>query len=181
MLDYNIITKSQRRNSYIENYNRRIKLKSPKFLLGKNKTKISWLLFIYFITNEEDGNKKEIFKLDNSVHLKEIKPININKEGLNDNNINRKDKNNVEEKEDKYNLDMIKSNNEHSFHRNWLKYVSYSFRHDTFYLLYMFIIFNKVKIEKKDEVIDIYNKICQELLLMDLEDLNKGILDLLDR
>ena len=156
-------------------------MKLSKFLFGKNKTKISWPLFIYFITHEEDENKKEIFKLDNSVHLKEVKPININKEGLNDNNINRKDKNNVEEKEDKDNLDMIKSNTEYSFHRNWLKFVSYSCRHDTFFLLYTFIIFNKVKIEKKDEVIDIYNKICQELLQMDLEDLNKGILDLLDR
>ena len=48
------------------------------------------------MTHEEDENKKVIFKLYNSVDLKEVKPININKEGLNVNNINRKDKNNVE-------------------------------------------------------------------------------------
>ena len=78
MLDYSIITKSQKSNRYIENYNRRIKLELSKFLFGKNKTKISWPLFIYFITHEEDEYKKEIFKLDNSVHLKEVK--------LNDNN-----------------------------------------------------------------------------------------------
>ena len=74
-------------------------MKLSKFLFGKNKTKISWPLFIYFITLEEDENKKEIFKLDNSVYLKEVKPININKDGLNDININRKDKNNVEVKD----------------------------------------------------------------------------------
>ena len=190
MLDYSIITKSQRSNSYIENYNRRIKLKLSKFLFGKNKTKISWPLFIYFITNEEDENKKEIFKLDNSVHIKEGKPININKENQKDININRNEeinegendlKDNVEENENKDNLDLKNSNIEHSFHRNWLKFASYSCRHDTFFLLYTFIIFDKVKIEKKDEVIDIYNKICQELLQMDLVDLNKGIWEVLDR
>ena len=63
MLDYSVITKSQRSNSCIENYNRRIKLKLSKFLFGKNKVKIFWHLFIYFITNKEAENKKEIFKL----------------------------------------------------------------------------------------------------------------------
>ena len=76
---------------------------------------------------------------------------------------------------------MIKSNQKHSFHRNWIKFVSYSCRHDTFFLLYTFVIFDKVKKETQNEVIDIYNKICQELLQMDLKNLNKGIWDLLDR
>ena len=53
--------------------------------------------------------------------------------------------------------------------------------HDTFFLLYTFVIFDKVKNEKQNEVIDIYNKICQELLQMDLKNLKKGIWDLLDR
>ena len=55
-------------------------------------------LFIYFITHEEDENKKEIFKLDNSVHLKEVKLNDNNKEGQDDININRKDKSSAEEK-----------------------------------------------------------------------------------
>ena len=76
---------------------------------------------------------------------------------------------------------MIKSNQKNTFHRNWLKFVSYSCRHDTFFLLYTFVIFDKVKNEKQNEVIDIYNKICQELLQMDLKNLNKGIWDLLDK
>ena len=52
---------------------------------------------------------------------------------------------------------------------------------NTFFLLYRFVIFNKVKKENQNKVIDIYYKICQELLQMDLKDLNKGIWDLFDR
>ena len=149
MLDYSVINKSQRSNSFIKNYNRRIKLKLSKFLFGKNKVKISWPLFIYFITNEEDDNKKEIFKLDNSVHLREATNISIINEGQNYSNIDGLDNNIVEEKEDKNNLNMIKSNNEHPFHRNLLNFVSYSCKHDTLFLLYTFVIYNKVKIEKQ--------------------------------
>jgi len=78
-------------------------------------------------------------------------------------------------------MDLIKSTKENPYNRNWLKFVSYSCRQDTFFLLYMFVIFDKVKKESQNEVIDIYNKICQELLQMDLKNLNKGIWDLLDR
>ena len=67
MLDYSNITKNQRSNSYIENYNRRIKLKLSKFLYGKNKCKISWLLFLYFIKNEENDVKENNYKLENEV------------------------------------------------------------------------------------------------------------------
>ena len=77
-----------------------MKLKLSKFLFGKNKTKISWPLFIYFITHEEDEYKKEIFKLDNSVHVKEDKLNNKNKESQDGININFEDKIIVEEKED---------------------------------------------------------------------------------
>ena len=45
----------------------------------------------------------------------------------------------------------------------------------------MFVIFDKVKKETQNEVIDIYNNIYQEFLQMDLKNLNKGICDLLDR
>ena len=39
MLDYSLIKKSQRSNSYIENYNRKIKLKLSKYLFGKTNVK----------------------------------------------------------------------------------------------------------------------------------------------
>ena len=53
----------------------------------------------------------------------------------------------VEEKEVQNNFDLIKSTKEHTYNRNWPKFVSYSCRHDTFFLLYTFVIFDKVKKE----------------------------------
>ena len=76
MLDYSLINKSQRSNSYIENYNWRIKLKLSKFLYGKNKCKISWPLFLYFITHEEDEIKKENYNIENSTEIKSEMLIN---------------------------------------------------------------------------------------------------------
>ena len=93
-------------------------MKLSKFLFGKNKTKISWPLFIYFITHEEDEYKKEIFKLDNSVHLKEVKVIDNNIVGQDDILININDNYIVEEKEVQNNFDLIKSTKEHTYNRN---------------------------------------------------------------
>ena len=75
MLNYSYLQKKFRSNSYIENYNRRIKLKLSKYLFGKSKTKISWPLFIFFIRNEEEEYRLENIKFDNSI---EIKNINLN-------------------------------------------------------------------------------------------------------
>ena len=62
ILNYKYLSKEQRSNSYIENYNRRIKLRLSKFLYGKNKCKITWPLFLYFIKNEEKDYRKDIYK-----------------------------------------------------------------------------------------------------------------------
>ena len=67
MLDYSKINKNYRSNSYIENNYRRIKLKLYKYLFGKNKCKISWPLFNYFIMEEEFDCKNEIFKIENEI------------------------------------------------------------------------------------------------------------------
>ena len=75
MLNYSYLQKKFRSNSYIENYNRRIKLKLSKYLFGKSKTKISWPLLIFFIRNEEEEYRLENIKFDNSI---EIKNINLN-------------------------------------------------------------------------------------------------------
>ena len=63
MLNYKHLSKEQRSNSYIENYNRRIKLKLSKYLYGKNKCIITWP-FLYFIKKEEEDYKNEIFNLE---------------------------------------------------------------------------------------------------------------------
>ena len=69
---YSYLPKKFRSNSYIENYNRRIKLKLSKYLFGKSKTKISWPLFIFFIRNEEEEYRLENIKFDNSIGIKNI-------------------------------------------------------------------------------------------------------------
>ena len=64
MLNYKHLSKEQRSNSYIENYNRRIKLKLSKYLYLKNKCIITRPLFLYFIKKEEEDYKDEIFNLE---------------------------------------------------------------------------------------------------------------------
>ena len=58
-LDYRKIDKKYRSNSYIENYNKRIKQKLSSYLFGKSKTKISWPLFNHFIVQEENDYRLE--------------------------------------------------------------------------------------------------------------------------
>ena len=48
-LNYEFLKKEQRSNSYLENYNRRIKQKLSNFLLGKNKCRISRPPLLYFV------------------------------------------------------------------------------------------------------------------------------------
>ena len=70
LLDYSEINKEFRSNSYIENYNRGIKLKLSKYLLGKNKCKITWPLFNYFIKEEENDIKNEIIEYEKQIPKK---------------------------------------------------------------------------------------------------------------
>ena len=172
MLDYSNITKNQRSNSYIENYNRRIKLKLSKFLYGKSKCKISWPLFLYFIKNEENDVKNANYKLENDVEIKLDFILAYSKE------------NKYKEVEEKYNeiYDEIFNtkintiiNNEEPSYRNWLKFNSFSCRYDTFFLLYAFVLYDRLKAENDNEVIKNYNNITRDTLKMDINDLNKGI------
>ena len=57
-------------NSYIENYNRRIKFKLSKYLYGKNKCKISWPLFLYFIKQEEQDYRTDIYNKEKELTVK---------------------------------------------------------------------------------------------------------------
>ena len=75
MLNYYLLSKEQRSNSYIENYNRRIKLKLSKYLYGKNKCKISWPLFLYFIKCEEEDYRKEIYNNEKGLKTKKLKNL----------------------------------------------------------------------------------------------------------
>ena len=79
MLNYYLLSKEQRSNSYIENYNRRIKLKLSKYLLGHNKCKISWPLFLYFIKSEENDYRKDIYNKEKELKNKYKKIIKFKK------------------------------------------------------------------------------------------------------
>ena len=54
MLDYSNIRMEYKSNSYIENYNKRLKLKLSNYLYGKKKTQITWPIFNYIIKEEEE-------------------------------------------------------------------------------------------------------------------------------
>ena len=188
MLDYSSLSKYQRSNSYIENYNRRIKLRLSKFLFGKNKCKISWPLFFYFILHEEEDVKKENYNIENSL---EIKIIDVNKSDGNelenhiikDEDIGNYKKKEITESKKENVDDAVPQTNipmQTIYSRNWLKFKEYSCRHDSFFLLYTFIIYNKTKLEKEDNIIITYNNISQHLLQMDLDDLNGGIWKILE-
>ena len=96
MLNYSKLKKIERSNSYIENYNRRIKLKLSKFLYGKNRCKITWPIFLYFIKNKENDKKNDIKQLENQIENKGKKTkkkesnSSNNKEHSEKNNLNRK-------------------------------------------------------------------------------------------
>ena len=62
-----------------------------------------------------------------------------------------------------------------------LKEIGYfSFQHDSFFLIYIFVIYNKLKDINDEDVIK-YNSISKELLKMNLSDLNKGIWSILKK
>ena len=71
-LNYKNLAYEVRSNSYIENYNRNIKLKMSEFLLGRKKCKINWPLFVYFLKEEEE------YRIKNEEFLSGLieKPVN---------------------------------------------------------------------------------------------------------
>ena len=82
-LDYHYISKELRPNSYIDYYNRKIKLKLSEFLFGKNYCLITWPLFLYFIKKEENDYSTEKYNNENELiiqnkKMKKIKNLNSN-------------------------------------------------------------------------------------------------------
>ena len=69
-LNYYNITKIQRSNSYIENYNRHIKLSLRPFVNKKGITTLSRPIFIGFLINEESLYKKDIIERLNKKNIR---------------------------------------------------------------------------------------------------------------
>ena len=76
-LVYNNLKVKFRSNSYIDNYNRIIKLKLSKFLHGKSKTKISWPIFLYFILEEQEEYRRNYIYYEESIELKSEEKDNV--------------------------------------------------------------------------------------------------------
>ena len=163
MLDYSGLSKEERSNSYIENYNRRIKLRLSKFLYGKNKCKISWPLFLYFITNEEDIYRTECYEKEQELEYKII----------------------ADNEEKSYNNEpelLVKNKTLDEKEIHFLKWVSNSCRYDTFFYLFVYTIMpylNKNQDNYKDEILNNLKCISLELLQVGKDILDKGIWELL--
>ena len=145
-------------------------MKLSKFLYGKNRWKITWPIFLYFIKNEENDTKNDIKQLENQIENKGKK--NSKKEIHSSNNKGQYEKNNLNRKK---NVFQFIGN------RNWLKYNNFSCRHDTFFLIYAFVIYDKLKDYDKEDSIKYYSLITKDLLKMTLPELNSGIWNLLNK
>ena len=122
------LKKDQRSNSYLENYNLRIKQKLSSFLYG-NKCRISRSLLIYFLIKEENKYRSNIY--NNEMNL-EYKNINFSKF------IKTKPKA-IKLKEEK--SKKLKENNELSDNNDiFLKSAENSCRYDSFFFIYIFSI-----------------------------------------
>ena len=165
MLDYTKIKKEYRSNSYIENYNKRIKLKLSEYLFGKSKTKISWPLFNYFIKEEEHDYRTDNINIESSL---EIKSSNNQENKEND-----KYKSLSNEKEDVQ---------ENTINRKWLKYYKNSCRYDSFMLIYNFVI--RYIVEKNldfiNDDIKLFQLLSNDIMNLNINQLNKGIWPLID-
>ena len=135
-------------------------MKLSKFLLRKNKCKITWPLFNYFIKEEENDIKNEIIKYEKQLPKKKKK---------NDNTF-------ADEKAEKL---ILSKSQKKPYNRTFLRFNMFSCRHDSFFFLYSFIIYPIMKNNKIDPIIYIYNKISNSILTSKKEDLNKGIWNIL--
>ena len=115
-INYFNLKKEYRSNSYLENYNRNIKLKLSDYLLGKNQCKLNWPLIIQFLRNEEEFYRLKKFEINSNLVVKE-----------NDY------KNEIEN--DISNINFISNNNIKFF-----KWHENSCRYDTFFFLFYYLI-----------------------------------------
>ena len=162
ILIYKNLDKKFRSNSYIENYNRIIKLKLSKYLYGKSKTKITWPLFHHFILQEEEEYRKQYNKYDESLDIKVIQ-----------------EKVKTPEKKVEHQEININKN------RKWFKLNNFSCRYDTFTYIYTFAIKpildkNSLLVKHNYEIVNFFNNLSTDILKLNAENLLKGIWNILD-
>ena len=173
-LDYHYLSKELRSNSYIENYNRRIKLKLSKFLFGKNHCLITWPLFLYFIKQEENDYRTETYNNENELiiqkkKVKKLKKIK-NKINLDSEECKSEYDNNFEGK------NTIKKRD--NTHQIWFKWNYNSCRYDSFSLVYALIIKPKMEMEKitrQNEIISYINELSNIFINLTEDKYEEGI------
>ena len=94
MLNYINITKIERSNAYLENYNRRIRHELGPLLSKKNNSIISWPIFLSFIINEEDYFRNKLIEKINNDEEEILKSDDI--KDYNNGNFLKDDKENEE-------------------------------------------------------------------------------------
>ena len=193
MLNYHLLSKEQRSNSYIENYNRRIKLKLSKYLLGRNKCKISWPLFLYFIKTEEDDYRKDIYnkekelkikykKIKKFKKIKKIKKSSEDKDDYSENENNHSEDSNRSQKNNKKNnigFNILENKNNSI---KWFKWNHNSCRYDCFSLIYALIIcpvFKNLNVTPETYNVEYFNKIFDKATKLNDNELKKGFWDYL--
>ena len=68
--------------------------------------------------------------------------------------------------------------------RKWLKFNRYSYRYDTLFLIYTFLVryyLMNINTEFKNYIIDLYNMILEDILNLNESELNNGIWNIIDR
>ena len=180
MLNYIYLSKEQRSNSYIENYNRRIKLKLSKYLYGKNHCKISWPLFLYFIKKEEEEYRLKIFNLENELIIKgkKVEPfekVKIIKKDDIEVELEKKDKDENENENVNYEKEIINEDKLNNTHM-WFKWRSNSCRYDSFSLIYALILKPKIDEDKETPqyyILDYLNKLFDNCIYLTSKDYKK--------
>ena len=177
-LDYHYLSKELRSNSYIENYNRRIKLKLCKFLFGKNHCLITWPLFLYFMKEEESDYRMETYNNEKGliVHNKKVKKLKkIKKKKILDSDENKSD---IDNKFEKNNSTKEKINT----YKIWFKLNYNSCRYDSFSLIYGLIIkptMEKENITPQNGVINYINELVNIFLNLTENIYEEGIWNIL--
>jgi len=91
-----------------------------------------------------------------------------------------KESENYKDKDDLLrNINIIIKEN---YNRKWLVYNNFSCRYDCFFVIFSFIIKNKIDIFKEKvygNYIELYNMISEEVLISDSDKLDKGIWDII--
>ena len=118
-LDYAYLTKNQRSNSYIENYNKRIKLQLANYFDGRSISIVEWPIFLKFIKDEEEYYEAKATILKRRLPEKNLQ--------------------NEKKKKLQFEENVLPIGVKNKITRAWLKNKKLSCRYDCFFLLYTFI------------------------------------------